>query len=214
MRLSIALILTGWSCLPCGCKSPCEAGGGEGALAVASELPPDIRARLDAAGWTERVGDGLGLWVSVTRQELIGLAQGRVSFVYSCSTAKKGVGHRENSNQTPLGWHQIDERFGDGLPEGAVFSERTFTGQVWTPDQATEKDLILTRILWLRGLEAGVNAGPGIDTHDRYIYIHGTPAEGQLGRPASLGCIRLSNKHVVELFDRTTTGTRVLITEW
>jgi hypothetical protein len=214
MRQNVVLVLFGWSCLLCGCKTPGEGEGEEGALAVAPELPPDIRIRLDDARWTEQVGEGLGLWVSVTRQELYGIERGRLRFAYPCSTAKKGVGNRENSHQTPLGWHQIDERIGDGLPCGAVFKERTYTGQVWSSDQTTERDLILSRILWLRGLEAGVNAGPGVDSYARYIYIHGTPAEAQLGLPASLGCIRLSNKHVVELFDRTTAGTRVLITAW
>ena len=73
---------------------------------------------------------------------------------------------------------------------------------------------MLTRILWLSGLEPGVNKGPGIDSHARYIYIHATPAEEKLGTPASWGCVRLSNRDVIELFERTPIGTRVLITEW
>ena len=214
MRWSAVLILTGLACVHCGCKAPADGAGEDRTLAVASELPPDIRTRLDAVGWSERVGTSLGLWVSVARQGMFGIENGRVRFAYQCSTAKKGVGNQENSNQTPLGWHQIEERFGDGLPLGAVFSERKFTGEFWRPGELAEKDLILSRIMWLRGLEEGVTSGPGIDSHERYIYIHGTPAESKLGLPASHGCIRLSNKHVVELFDRTTTGTRVLIVAW
>lgn len=214
MRRSAALILTGLSFF-CGCCKPnADMRGEEQRPAVAMELPRAIRSRLDAAGWSDRVGDQLALWVSVERQALFGIEKGGVRFVYSCSTAAKGTGNKVNSNQTPLGWHRIDERIGSGLPLGAVFDERVFTGEVWTPDSPTAKDLILTRIMWLRGLEDGVNAGPGIDSHDRYIYIHGTPAEARLGCPASHGCIRLSNRHAADLFDRTAEGTLVLITDW
>ncbi len=129
----------------------------------------------------------MGLWISVANQELIGIRDGIVQFRYPCSTASRGIGSRENSYQTPLGWHMIDERIGDGLPLGAILIERKFTGDVWKPGMKTEKDLVLTRILWLRGLEPGVNRGTGIDSHARYIYIHGTPAEAKLGMPASMG---------------------------
>lgn len=181
---------------------------------VGRELPDGIASRLDDAGWSRYVGDKLGIWVSAARQQLIGIERGRVRFVYTCSTAAKGLGCRENSYQTPTGWHEVDERIGEDAPLGAVFVERKFTGKVWTPDDPTEKDYVLTRILWLRGLETGVNAGPGVDSHDRYIYIHGTPAEDKLGTPASMGCIRLSNHNVIELFEQTPAGTRILITEW
>lgn len=181
---------------------------------VGSPLPDDMAARLDAAGWPEFVGQGLGLWVTVARQELIGIEDSHVQFVYRCSTAARGTGNKENSYQTPLGWHEITERIGDGLPQGAIFNERKYTGKVWTPDSPTTKDLVLTRILWLNGLEPGLNKGPGIDSHARYIYIHGTPAEEKLGTPASWGCVRLSNRDVIDLFERIPSGTRVLITEW
>jgi len=172
------------------------------------------RQRLQDVGWERRVGQRLGLWVSVAQQRLYGIRNERILFAYPCSTADKGVGNRANSYQTPLGWHEIDERFGEGLPVGAIFRERQFTGDVWTPEHPTTEDLILTRILWLRGIESGVNAGPGIDSHDRYIYIHGTPEEDRIGTPASKGCVRLLNKDVVRLFDVAATGTPVLITEW
>jgi hypothetical protein len=179
-----------------------------------ADLPAAYQEQLRTAGWNERVGDGLGLWVSVARQELFGVRSGRVAFKYRCSTAAAGTGSRIGSWQTPLGWHVIDERFGDGLPVGAVFKERKYTGRVWNPENPTRDDLILTRIMWLRGLEPGVNLGEGIDSHVRFIYIHGTPDEDKLGTPASLGCIRMSNRDVAELYDLTTTGTPVLITEW
>lgn len=177
-------------------------------------LPPDVAAALKEAGWGDRVGRAPGLWVSAARQQLIGVEDGRVTFIHHCSTAARGLGCEVNSYQTPTGWHEIDERIGDGAPPGAVFVERKFTGKVWTPNEPTEKDYVLTRILWLRGLEPGVNAGPGVDSHDRYIYIHGTPAEDKLGTPASQGCVRLSNTDVISVFDATARGTKVLITEW
>ncbi|HUN81527.1 MAG TPA: L,D-transpeptidase [Phycisphaerae bacterium] len=177
-------------------------------------VPPALQERFAAVDWDQRAGDRLTLWISVYWQRLVVIRAGLIEAIYPCSTAARGVGNRDGSNQTPLGWHQIDERIGDGLPEGAVFNERKYTGRVWSQDQPTEKDFVLSRILWLRGQEPGVNAGPGIDSHDRYIYIHGTPAEGKIGRPASLGCIRMKNRDVIELFGRTETGTPVLITEW
>jgi L,D-transpeptidase YbiS len=182
--------------------------------ATNAEVPAGLREKLDAAGWRERAGLNLALWVSVARQKLYGIQDGRVLFAYPCSTALRGAGSREGSYQTPLGWHYIQERIGDGLPVGAVFKDRKFTGKVWVPDAPTTQDLILSRILWLRGLEPGLNAGKGVDSHDRYIYIHGTPGESKLGTPASLGCVRLSNAAVMELFDRCPAGTLVLITEW
>lgn len=177
-------------------------------------VSPELRERLAAVDWDGRVGQRLALWVSVYWQRLVVIRGDVIEAIYPCSTASRGVGNRDGSNQTPLGWHVIDERIGDGLPEGAVFNERKYAGRAWSAEQPTEKDFVLSRILWLRGLEPGVNAGPGIDSHDRYIYIHGTPAEKKIGRPASLGCIRMKNKDVIELFNRAETGTPVLITEW
>jgi len=207
----IGLLLCAWQL---GCRAD-SASDGAGEMLVAGEPVPDhVRPRLDAAGWQDRVGDRLGLWVSVGRQQLVGIEKGRVRFVYVCSTAAKGAGNRENSHQTPLGWHEIAERYGEGLPWGAIFRERKYTGKAWNPSDKTTKDFILSRILWLRGLEPGTNQGPGMDSHARYIYIHGTPAEDRLGTPSSLGCIRLSNDDVITLFDAAASGTKVLITKW
>lgn len=183
-------------------------------LTVGRPLPRGLADALRESGWEERVGRELGLWVSAARQQLVGIEDGRVAFIHACSTAAKGLGCEANSYQTPTGWHEIDERIGADAPPGAVFIERKFTGRVWTPDEPTEKDYVLTRIMWLRGLEPGVNAGPGVDSHDRYIYIHGTPAEDKLGTPASQGCVRMSNADVIRVFDATTRGTKVLITDW
>ena len=197
-----------------GCRADAESDGTREMLIHGEPVPEKIRQRLDAAGWHERVGDGLGLWVSVSRQQLAGIEKGRICFIYACSTAAKGTGNQENTNQTPLGWHKIAERYGEGLPWGAIFQERNYTGEVWNPTDETTKDFILSRILWLRGLEPGVNQGPGVDSHARYIYIHGTPAERSLGTPRSLGCVRLSNDDVIALFDVASSGTKVLITQW
>ena len=196
-----------------GCRADADSVGADEVLVVGEPVPDDIRQHLDAAGWHDRVGDALGLWVSVGRQQLAGIKQGRIRFAYACSTAAKGTGNRENSHQTPLGWHEIAERYGEGLPWGAIFRERKYTGKAWHPGNETTKDFILSRILWLRGLEPGTNQGPGIDSHARYIYIHGTPAERRLGAPNSLGCIRLSNDHVIALFEAAASGTKVLISQ-
>lgn len=213
--------------LACICLLMCLAGSTgcrTGAVAVEPEtgtdlqidgaVPDAVMSRLRAEGWDDHVADRLGLWVSVDRQRLVGIQNGRIRWNYVCSTAEKGVGNREGSYQTPTGWHFVDERIGADLPKGAVLVSRRFTGDVWKVGDETTKDLVLSRILWLRGIEDGKNRGPGIDSHDRFIYIHGTPAEHRLGRPASMGCVRLSNEDVIRLFDAVPTGTRVYITEW
>src|SRR5207247_3450625 len=120
------------------------------------------------------------------------------------------IGGEENSMRTPPGWHRIHARIGDGAETGAVFESRVPTGVVWHGEPLVA-DLILTRILTLEGLEDGVNRGPGHDSLERYIYIHGTNHEDQLGRPASHGCVRLANADVVELFDRVAEGAAVFI---
>lgn len=209
--LGLALVLTS----VVGCRTGADAVEREEHELLKDSSVPEVEwTRLQQADWDARTGGRLGLWVSVTRQQLVGIENGRIAFVYTCSTAEKGVGSRENSYQTPLGWHFIDERIGGGLPKGAVLVSRKPTGEIWKPGDETTKDLVLSRILWLRGLEEGKNRGPGIDSHDRFIYIHGTPAEQRLGRPASMGCIRLSNDDVISLYEIAKTGTRVFISEW
>lgn len=183
-------------------------------LIAGANVPDAICTELEQAGWQKYVGNRLGLWISAERQKLVGIEGNRVVFVYPCSTAERGVGNRENSYKTPLGWHFIDERIGEDAPLGAIFRSRVYQNKRWHPGDATEKDLVLTRIMWLRGLEKGKNVGPGIDSHARYIYIHGTPAEDKIGTPASHGCIRLKNRDVIDVFNRTRSGTRVLITDW
>ncbi|KHJ50129.1 hypothetical protein PZ78_14730 [Vreelandella venusta] len=128
------------------------------------------------------------------------------------STGKAGVGQEEGSGRTPLGWHYIRAAIGDGLPEDAVFRGRRWTGEVYSADLAVEfpeRDWILTRILWLCGLERGINRGGCVDSQRRYIYLHGTPPDQPMGLAASHGCVRLRNADLLWLFKRAVPGTPV-----
>jgi lipoprotein-anchoring transpeptidase ErfK/SrfK len=130
------------------------------------------------------------------------------------STARNGVGERNGSGQTPRGWHVIRAKIGAGAPINTVFVARRPTGEIYSPAlraQFPERDWILTRILWLSGLERGRNRLGAVDTMRRYIYIHGCPDEDPLGAPSSRGCIKMHNRDLIELFDRVPAGTRVHI---
>jgi lipoprotein-anchoring transpeptidase ErfK/SrfK len=140
----------------------------------------------------------------------------RLESVYPVSTSEVGTGNQANSNRTPLGTHQVKERFGDGARKGTIFKARKNTGKtakIHTDKTDVKEDLITSRILWLAGLEPGVNQGKGIDSYQRYIYIHGTPEEGLIGRPASHGCVRMKNDDVIALYDLVPVGTLVEIIE-
>jgi UDP-N-acetylmuramate-alanine ligase len=152
----------------------------------------------------------LYLVVSVEEQRLFVCRGESVVDEYLCSTSRFGTGNRENSLKTPLGIHRITEKHGAGAPTGRVFRDREDTGEDWDHSQNGD-NLILTRILRLEGLEEGVNRGPGIDTYERYIYIHGTGREDLIGTPLSHGCVCLRNHDVVRLFDTVGEGTVVLI---
>ncbi len=150
--------------------------------------------------------DGYLALIMTSNQRMIILPPNGNPFEYVISTSKFGVGSTENSFKTPLGWHRVNERYGHGKPAGAVFSSRVYTGKVIPRSQlkrATSEDMVLTRIMWLEGLEPSINSGKGIDSHERCIYIHGTNQEQLLGQPASHGCIRMSNDDVIELFELT-----------
>lgn len=123
---------------------------------------------------------------------------------YSVSTGKNGIGEQENSGKTPRGWHRIANKFGHALPENSVFIARQATGEIYSPELALafpERDWILSRILWLTGLEQDFNCGAGCDTYQRYIYIHGTPDTEPMGVAQSHGCIRMRNQDILELFE-------------
>ncbi|HHQ42474.1 MAG TPA: murein L,D-transpeptidase [Chromatiales bacterium] len=152
--------------------------------------------------------------VSLARQRLTLLEGGRVLGAWPVSTAAAGAGERRGSLRTPRGWHVVRARIGAGAPLGAVFVARRPTGEVWTPELAARfpgRDWVLTRILWLSGLERGRNRLGDVDTMRRFIYIHGCPDSEPVGVPRSHGCIRMRNADVVALFDRVAAGTRVLI---
>jgi hypothetical protein len=152
--------------------------------------------------------------VDLAAQRLDLLEGRRVVASWPVSTAAKGAGEREGSAQTPRGLHEVRAKIGAGAPEGAVFVARRLTGEVCTSERARaepDRDWMLSRILWLRGLERGRNRGGAVDSMRRYIYIHGTPDEARLGTPASHGCIRMRNADVIALFDLVEPGTRVEI---
>ena len=133
---------------------------------------------------------------------------------YRISTAANGIGCEKGSGCTPLGRHIVRAKIGGGAPLNAVFVGRRATGEIWSPELAAAfpaRDWILTRILWLSGMEYGVNRLGNVDTMQRYIYIHGTPDDQLMGEPLSHGCVRMRNSEIVELFDRVPVGTTVHI---
>ena len=133
---------------------------------------------------------------------------------YPVSTATRGAGELNGSYCTPRGRHVIRARIGAGQPPNTVFVERRPTGELYTPELAARfpgRDWILTRILWLSGCEPGFNRLGSVDTMRRYIYIHGSPDSVEMGKPGSIGCIRMRNEDIVELFDRVAIGTQVKI---
>lgn len=145
--------------------------------------------------------------VSVARQRLVLWDGHQVVKSWPCSTSKFGLGYQPGSNKTPLGGFVVKEKHGAGAESGTIFKARVPVGR-WEPGQVTADDLILSRILWLAGIEKR-NA----NTFDRYIYIHGTNDEERIGRPASHGCVRLKNADVIELFDLLPIGAQVWIQE-
>jgi len=154
--------------------------------------------------------------VSIKQQQLTLIDDDKLIKFYSISTALKGTGQNKNSYQTPLGLHYIRAKIGKDLPLFSIFEGRRPTGEIWCKDNSELKpnhDWILSRIIWLSGKEFGINRLGNSDTMQRYIYIHGTHDEKQLGSPLSHGCIRMSNHNVIELFDLVSIGTIVHINE-
>jgi lipoprotein-anchoring transpeptidase ErfK/SrfK len=134
---------------------------------------------------------------------------GRALERYPVSTARNGAGEREGSFCTPRGDHIVRAKIGSGQPLNTVFRGRRPTGEIWTPELGERfpgRDWILTRILWLSGCEVGKNRLGDVDTMRRYIYIHGSPDSVPMGKPGSVGCIRMRNRDIVDLFDRVPAG--------
>ena len=130
--------------------------------------------------------------------------------IFRCSTSRFGISQVAGSNGTPLGLHRVVEKIGGGWPVGTVFKGRKPVGFTW---QGMPDAKITTRILWLEGLEPGFNRGGNVDSHARYIYIHGTGDETTIGRPVSCGCIHLAADDLIPLFDKLPAGTLVWIAE-
>ncbi len=130
---------------------------------------------------------------------------------YRVSTSAKGLGNRIDSYQTPIGLHRIRQKIGGSEPRGTVFEARRPCGRIAREFDNRDGDEITSRILWLDGLEDGINRGGRCDTYSRYIYIHGTTDEQRIGRPVSAGCIRMCNDDVIELFDDVLVNDLVLI---
>lgn len=155
------------------------------------------------------------LVASVASQTLAFFQDGQFVRQFPCSTSRFGIGQTEGSNCTPLGLHRIAEKIGAGEPTGTVFKARQAIGHTSQPEFADAK--ITTRILWLEGLEPGLNKGfngaVNVDSHARYIYIHGTADQAGIGKPASCGCIHLADADLIPLFDQLPSGTLVWISE-
>lgn len=144
------------------------------------------------------------LFVDIETQTLSHIEKGTFLKLYKISSSYYGTGTKLNSLKTPLGRHEIYKKIGSNLPINAILKGRVWNGAIADIIEEpidTEFDHVTSRILWLDGLELGKNKGKGIDSRNRYIYIHGTAEEGLIGTPASDGCIRMYNKDVVELFD-------------
>jgi hypothetical protein len=146
------------------------------------------------------------------------LREKKVDAVYTISTSKHGLGQKINSFKTPIGLHRVVEKIGDDVPPYGIFHRRQYTGVVWQPPppQLHLKDYIVTRVLRLKGLEPGLNAGRDhkgelVDSEQRAIYIHGTTMEWKIGTPHTKGCIHMTNKDMIDLFNRVPTGTLVMV---
>ena len=151
--------------------------------------------------------------VNIDKQELIYKSRFR-TYTYPISSSVNGLGNQKNSYKTPFGQHIVAEKIGENLPFGAVLKGRKWTEKVIVPIKEQidiPEDVITSRILWLDGLEEGINKGGAVDSKERFIYIHGTAEEGLIGKPASIGCIRMKNKDVIKLFKRVKVNTKVLI---
>jgi hypothetical protein len=155
--------------------------------------------------------------IKVSEQQLTLLDEaGEALQQYPVSTSKFGTGNQNGSEQTPLGLHRIKDKIGGAMPVNEVFIGRVPHGNL---DECKQRDVelpddvIMSRILWLEGMEPGRNQGGYVDTYQRYIYIHGTNDEGKIGTPSSIGCIRMRNQDVVDLYRQLEVGSEVLIEE-
>lgn len=154
------------------------------------------------------------IYVAAKRQKLYLIQGDSIAKTYRISTAKNGLGTAKGSFKTPEGLHKIADKIGSGLPANTIIVHKiptTEKAEVIDKAISNQKDLITSRVMHLKGLEAGVNTGENHDSYLRGIFIHGTHEEGLLGTPASKGCIRMGNNDVIDLFQKTEVGTFVII---
>ena len=200
-RLSFCGSLVGLTLLLALMLSPRAALG----VAPLSPRPEAPRMEHPSSGAFPNVAAGISVIVSVADQKLVLWRAGVEIARFSISTSRFGLGDRYGSYATPLGTLQVAAKIGQGVREGTVFKERRPTQEILEPN-APGRDPIVTRIVWLRGLEP-----QNANSYSRYIYIHGTPEERLLGTPVSWGCVRMASKDVVTLFESIEVGTRVEI---
>ena len=154
------------------------------------------------------------LFVSIENQKMYRIQSKNIIETYDISTSTYGIGNQMGSNKTPTGLHKINSKYGHKTPINGRMIGRVFYGQIakiFSDTTTSKTDDITSRILWLEGLENGINKGDNIDSYKRYIYIHGTSEEGRIGIPSSHGCVRMKNKDVIDLFNEVAIGTFVLI---
>lgn len=157
------------------------------------------------------------LAVRISTATLQFFRKGELVKSYAISTSKRPPSNLKHSLGTPRGLHEIAERVGAGQPPGMVFKARVPTGrhfsEMLTSEDGQNDNLITSRILWLRGLEPGVNQGGDVDTYERYVYIHGTNHDARIGEPLSSGCVLMRNLDIIELYEEVRAGDRVLISD-
>ncbi len=160
--------------------------------------------------------DKIYILINISEQKLTYFVDEEPKIQYSISTAKNGIGNKENSYKTPLGKHIICEKIGTDVKLATIFKWKYPTKQIAEinpKNTDNSDDLITTRIMCLEGLEIGINKGGGIDSKHRNIWIHGTQDEKSIGTSASHGCIRMKNDDIVELYNLVCVGTKVIINE-
>lgn len=157
--------------------------------------------------------EGVLRWLLVdTGSQLLALVRDdRIEGIWPVSTAAAGLDNRQDSGGTPPGLHTIARRIGDGAEPGTVFVDRTPTGHIWQEGEEDPDDLIISRILTLSGREEGLNLGPGVDSQERYIYIHGTNHPDRIGEPVSHGCVRMTDPDIRTLFELVAEGDPVVV---
>jgi hypothetical protein len=200
-RRGVILIMSAAVCLTSGCAS----------LRFMNSQNKIPEACLATCGRLNITPTRFILVVDVSQQRLSLFENDKFVKKFPCSTSRFGIGQIAGSNCTPLGLHCIAEKIGGGEPAGTVFKSRQAVGRTSQPEFAGAK--ITTRILWLEGLEPGFNQGTNVDSHARYIYIHGTGDQESIGEPASHGCIHLADADLIWLFDRVSDGTLVWVQE-